>query len=420
MKVLLINPEHALLGGAHTVYLNTGDMLRQAGVDVVFFAMHCDKEIPCEQSAFFAKPNNRRDVLKYVRNSFYNRDAAMCLQRLIDKERPDIAHIHLMWGSLSPSILDVLKKNGIPVVHTVHDYAMLCSRATLKGNDGAVCEKCAGGHYCQSIKTRCSNGSALKGAISALEMNWRNKKHHPVDFIDHFLFVSHFCAVKHCEMDLKFKDAAKTVLYNIPDRLVVKIAQESVPDTYDDYYLYYGRLAYEKGIGTLIEAFKDKPNIQLKVVGTGPIEKSLKEKCSSLNIKNVEFLGFKSGEELYHIVQNAKYVCVPSEWYENNPMTIIEAYTLSTPMVAARIGGIPEIVEDQSTGFLFQPGDVESLKSTIDKCESLTKEAYYRMKSNAQNFAKVKFEREKYVQRLCAIYEQVINTYRKKSIWNKN
>ena len=411
MKVLLINTEHALLGGAHTVYLNTAEMLKKAGVEVVFFAMHSSKELPCEQSGFFAKANNRKNVFQYVKNSFYNSDAAKCLQRLLDAEHPDIAHVHLMWGNLSPSILDVLKKNHIPVVHTVHDYAMICARATLKANDGSVCEKCKGGGFCQSIKTRCLNGSLVKSVVATTEMSRRYKKHHPADFIDHFHFVSHFCADKHTEMDSRFTNVPQTVLYNVPDNLVVKMSDGVKNETYTNYYLYYGRLAYEKGIKTLIGAVGQMRSVHLKIVGTGSLEESLKDSCSNNGINNVEFLGFKKGEELYEIVQNAKFVCVPSEWYENNPMTIIEAYTLGTPVIAAKIGGIPEIVDDGKTGFLFESASVKSLVNSLKRSEELSREDYNQMKIAAKEFANFKFEREKYVERLLGIYSETINDY---------
>lgn len=411
MKVLLINTEHALLGGAHTVYLNTAEMLKKAGVEVVFFAMHSSKELPCEQSGFFAKANNRKNVFQYVKNSFYNSDAAKCLQRLLDAEHPDIAHVHLMWGNLSPSILDVLKKNHIPVVHTVHDYAMICARATLKANDGSVCEKCKGGRFCESIKTRCHNGSFMKSIVATMEMSHRYKKHHPVDLINHFVFVTNFCANKHCELDGRFDNASKSVLYNVPDEEVVRLSNDDLTDSFDGGYLYYGRLAYEKGLWTLISAFAERKNLKLKVVGTGPLSDMLVERCKKEKINNVEFLGFKSGEELYRIVQNAKFVCAPSEWYENGPMTVIEGATLGTPSIGARIGAIPELIKDGETGFLFESASVDSLVDTLNRSEELTREKYYQMKMAAKEYAHTKFEREKYVERLCNIYMQTINEY---------
>ena len=412
MKVLLINAEHALLGGAHTVYFSMSDMLTNAGHKVIFFAMHCSNELPCAQSPYFAKTNSRKNVLRYVKNSFYNSNAANCLQKLIDDEHPDIAHVHLMWGSLSPSILVVLKENNIPIIHTVHDYAMICSRVTLKSKDGAVCEKCSGGHYCQSIKTRCYNGSLLKSIVATTEFSQRNKRHHPVSLIDHFNFVSQFCCDKHKEMDGRFKCAQTSVIYNVPSEDVVNLSKGGLRDTYESYYLYYGRLSYEKGLDTLITSFLDKPHLKLKIIGTGPLEERLKARCDG-HADNIEFLGFKKGVELYELVKNAKFVCVPSEWYENCPMTIIEGFTLAVPVIGARIGGIPELVAEGENGFLFDSGSLDSLNEAITKSESLLEADYMRMKNNALNISRSRFNRDKYVDNLLEVYQKTIKEYKK-------
>lgn len=409
MKVLLINIGHSRDGGAFTVYLNTAEMLRASGIQVVQFALHSANELPCEQADYFAKEVTQSHPIDYVLKRFYNTDAAHCLQHLIDDVHPDVAHVHLMWGGLAPSILNILRRNCIPVVHTVHDYAMICSMVTLRGRDGTICERCKGGRFWESVKTRCHGGSLFRSLIAASEITCRNKRFHPVDLVSHFLFVSNFCLEKHCEMDNRFQKANKSVLYNIPDSRIVKIAEEPLPDTFDSYYLYYGRLSYEKGLETLIKSFTNRPNQLLKVVGTGPLEEKLKSFCKKIGAKNIEFVGFKTGNDLFRIVQKAKFVCVPSEWYENNPMTIVESYTLGTPVIAARIGGIPEIVEEYRTGFLFESGSQESLEIVMQESESLDKESYLQMKKAARSFANATFQKDLYVERLMSLYQEILN-----------
>lgn len=416
MKVLLINSGHNRGGGAFTVYLNTGEVLRKAGVNVIYFAMHSSKEIPCDQSDYFAKEIGQNTPLKYISSRFYNKDAADKLQRLIDAEHPDVAHAHLIWGGLAPSILDVLQRNHIPIIHTVHDYAMICSMVTLKGLDGKVCEKCSDGHYCQSIITRCHHGSILRSLIATAEFIYRLKKHHPVDLINHFIFVSQFCQDKHSQIDGRFKNVSQSVLYNVPDEEVVKLAMTQSKNNNQGYYLYYGRLSYEKGLRTLINAFIERAYLKLKIVGTGPLEAELKDLCKKVSVNNIEFVGFKTGEELYKIVQGAKFVCVPSEWYENNPMTIIEAYTLGVPVIAANIGGIPEIVEDKKTGFLFESRSKDDLLNKLQLAEALSGEDYSNMKMNCKLFSDMKFKREEYAGRLIQLYKKVINQIKQKGI----
>ena len=392
MKVLLINSGHSRGGGAFTVYLNTADMLRKKGIEVVFFSIHSSRELPCEQSNYFAK-----EV----------------------KEHPDVAHAHLIWGGLAPSILDVLKRNHIPIVHTVHDYAMVCSLATMRGTDGKECDRCKDGKYFESLRTKCHKGSLIRSIIATAELASRNMYHHPVDLIDHFMFVSQFAASKHAQMDARFKEAPQSVMYNVPDEYFLEKAAEKEPDTYNSYYLYYGRLSYEKGLKTLLEVFARHPKLTLKVVGTGPLEKELREKYEGMSAngstraagqgyENIQFLGFHSGEALAELVQSARFVCIPSEWYENNPMTIVESYTLSTPVIASRIGGIPEIVNEGQTGFLFESASKEDLELALQKSLELTATEYRKMKVCAQEYAYFKFERGKYVERLLNLYREVI------------
>lgn len=412
MKVLLINNGHSQGGGAFTVYHNTAKVLMDSGVEVIYFALHSPKELACEQAKYFADEITQNKRISYVTKRFYNRNAARCLQRLIDDEQPDIAQAHLIWGGLAPSILHVLKRNHIPVIHVVHDYAMICSLVTLRGIDGNVCELCSKGHFYNSIKSRCHRGSAFRSMLATAEIYHRNFWHHPVDLIDHFMFVSHFCADKHAEMDNRFINVSKSILYNVPDEIVSRISKEDLPYTFESYYLYYGRLSYEKGLGTLISTFSKHPELSLKIVGSGPMEEKLKEECKSRKASNIEFLGYKTGEDLYRLVQHSKFVCVPSEWYENNPMTVIEAYTLGVPVIAANIGGIPEIVIENSTGFLFKSGSTYELDDVIKKTRELEEPEYIKMKYNARNFSYDNFDRKTYSQQILNMFNDVINKYR--------
>ena len=156
----------------------------------------------------------------------------------------------------------------------------------------------------------------------------------------------------------------------------------------------------------------DKPHLKLKIIGTGPLEERLKARCDG-HADNIEFLGFKKGVELYELVKNAKFVCVPSEWYENCPMTIIEGFTLAVPVIGARIGGIPELVAEGENGFLFDSGSLDSLNEAITKSESLLEADYMRMKNNALNISRSRFNRDKYVDNLLEVYQKTIEEYKK-------
>ena len=400
MKVLLINNRHFYDGGTETVYFNTAELLRHAGHEVIFFSFRRDENIKCNQEQYFVE---HKKGIAYLRQYFYNKDAAKQLERLILEEKPDIAHIHLLWGGLSPSILVTLKKYNVPIVHTVHEYRMVCPAYLLKDGNGHQCERCKGGKYYNCFLHRCSKGSLSESFFMTLEMYYRNWKYHPTTLIDGFIFVSNFTRRKHIEFDNRFEDVSSVVIYNCPNA-IVREAVDIDTDTYSSYYLYYGRLSVEKGVFTLLNAFSYFPHLKLKVVGSGPLEEDLKSFCSEKKLNNIEFLGFKKGRELFDLVAHAKYVCVPSECYENNPMTVVEANSLGIPVIGAGIGGTAEIVKNEVTGFTFESGNVKSLLDVITKSDEIEKELYQNQKKCALEFGKENFSRESHLNKLLDFY----------------
>ena len=388
------------------VYFNTASLLIEAGHEVVFFSKRKAENLPCNQEPYFAEGS--KGIISQTRNYFYNGDAAKQLEKLLKAEKPDIAHIHLIWGGLSPSILEELKKHRIPVVHTAHDYRMVCPAYLLKDGKGQFCERCKEGKFYNCVLQRCSKGSFMESLVMTMEMYNRNRRYHPTNLIDGFVFVSNFSRNKHIEFDKRFENANTTVLYNCPGEQV-RDSLDMANNTYDSYYLFYGRLSTEKGIHTLIKAFEQFPQLKLRIVGSGSIEETLKAACSEKGQNNIEFLGYKTGKELYDLVAGAKYVCVPSECYENNPMTIVEAYSLGTPVIGASIGGISEVVQDGQTGYLFQSGSVESLRNALNKAACIDTESYSRQMRFSLEFGEKHFSRSSHVEHLLAFYKTVID-----------
>ena len=407
MKILLINNRHFRGGGADAVYFNTAKLLMDAGHQVVFFSQLDELNDPCEQELFFP---GRGGKLSQIKHYFYNREAANKLEKLLVAEQPDVAHAHLFWGGLSSSIISVIHHFGIPLVHTAHDYRMVCPSYLLKDGDGKFCERCKGGKFYNCALHRCSKGSFIESILMSLEMYYRNIINHPAKAIDGILFVSQFSYNKHIEFDPLFRIANTSIIYNCPGEGVNKSLNLSF-NTYESYYLYYGRLSVEKGVLSLIKAFERYPLLKLIIVGTGPIETQLMAYCKEKKLSNVLFVGYKNGKDLYDTVARAKYVCVPSECYENNPMTIVEAYSLSIPVIGASIGGISEIIRDGKTGFVFESGNLNSLTSAIDKSNSIVKEDFLDLKNNAYEFAKDNFSREKHLEKLLSFYKKTINAF---------
>lgn len=406
MKVLLIDVYNFNKGGAETVCFNTGRLLEEHGHEVVYFTLKWKDNRPSPYSKYFPESKEtRRGVLRQVKNLvnyFYHFEAARKIERLIQDERPDIAHIHLMWGQITPSIFPVLRKYHVPILFTVHDYRIVCPAYTFRDGGGRICEDCRGKYFYKCFTHICCKGSKVMSAIMATEQYFRNAFFNPAKYIDGFIYVSNFARNIQEKYMLALKSMPNITLYNFS----MSIVSEPKAMPTERYFLFFGRLSYEKGVMTLLKAFKDLPQCRLKIVGTGPKEEELKAFANENGMKNVTFLGYKTGRELTDLVSNAYFVIVPSEWYENNPMTIIEAYSVGTPVIGARIGGIPEIVVDGQTGFQFESGNVEDLCRIILQADSLDNNAYTALSRGTIDFANQNLSKESYWKKLIEFYNR--------------
>lgn len=406
MKVLLINNFHYRKGGSETVYFNTGRLLEAAGHTVVWFSLQDPKNLDCDQAGDFAKRGG--NLFARLRNYFYNRDVARRLDALLEREHPDIAHVHLLWGGVGAAIFEPLRRHGVPLVHTVHDYRMVCPAYTFRNGRGAVCEACGEGNWRPCLKYRCAGGSWIRSWLMMKEMQRRQKKYHPLRNIDGFIFVSSFCRDKHIEKMPGFAEARSTVIYNAVPDLLAELEMSALPPR-GGYLLCYGRLSHEKGVENLIEAVTARPELKLKIVGTGPLEERLRARVAAAGARNIEFLGFHSGKELYRLVAGASFVVVPSQWYENNPMTVIEACALGRPVIGAEIGGIPEIVREGETGWLFPSGDLQALGSVLDRAAKLQEADYAVISAAARRFYEANFSEAEHSRALMAFYDTVLH-----------
>jgi glycosyltransferase involved in cell wall biosynthesis len=404
MRILLINNSHSIKGGADRVYFNTGKLLEENNQDIKYFSTIDKGNEETEFSKYFVHVSDKRSAnlatkISGAKDYIYNRDAYSNLSRLIRDCKPDIAHIHLFCGGLSPSILKALKVNNVPIVQTVHDYRLLCPANAFLDAENKICEKCINKSYFQCSVKKCVDGNFFYSTMVALEAYYRKYIINPLDYIDHFVFVSRFSQLKHIEFDSRFTPISSH-LFNF----------SKIPDDYPladkgKYFLYFGRLSKEKGLITLVNA-AIKSGIQLKIVGTGPMYNEILG--FSRDYSNIQVLGHQSGSDLSGIIEKASFIFVPSEWYENNPMTVIEAYAVGKPVIGARIGGIPEIVIDGRTGFLFDSRDADDLERIIQKARNLSESEYADMSGNARSFALANFSPGPHYAKLMQIYTKLI------------
>lgn len=410
MKILLIDVYNYNKGGAETVCFNTGKMLEEHGHKIIYFTLKWAENKTSPYSKYFPESKEtRRGPLKQIKNVvnyFYHFEAAKKIEQLILDEKPDIAHIHLIWGQITPSIFPVLKKYNIPILFTVHDYRIVCPAYTFRNGKGQICEECQGKYFYKCFTNICCKGNKLMSAVMAAEQYFRNKFFNPAKFIDGFIYVSIFAKNIQEKYMPAVKNTPNIILYNFSTSIVQK--GKNIPK--NKYFLFFGRLSYEKGLKTLLAAFKDIPMCKLKIVGTGSKEQELKQYVKKTYMQNVDFLGYKQGKELTDLVSNAYFVIVPSEWYENNPMTIIESYSVGTPVIGAQIGGIPEIVIEDKTGFQFVSADANNLKNIILKSNNLGNKEYTTMSSNTIKFANENFSPQSYWSKLIEFYTKFIKS----------
>jgi glycosyltransferase involved in cell wall biosynthesis len=408
MKILQINNVHFRRGGADVVYLNTTELLERYGHEVFNFSQENDKNIATNSNDYFVKETNffNNSFLGKVYSIpkfFYSREANLKLSKLIKDLRPDVAHIHLYKGVLTPSILLALKDNTIPIIITLHDYGLLCPHNLMLDGKMNICGRCVNGSALNCIVHKCNRNNLMLSTVSSLEFIF-HKKFYPFDtYFDRIIAVSKFGQSKHQDSRRLFDKIVH--VYNFCPNL----KEISINTKKGNYILYFGRLSAEKGLETLLDAWlmEDRKS-QLKIVGTGELNEKLRRK--SMGCRNIEMLGFKSGDELNTLINEASFIVVPSEWYENNPLTVIEAYANGKPVIGSNVGGIPEIINDGDSGFLFEMGSVSDLSEKIKKAESICEQEYVRLSLNARRFADEHFSEKAHYNSLISIYEEVVKS----------
>lgn len=408
LKVLLINNCHYRRGGADVVYLNTGDLLESRGHEIAYFSTRSQYNYSTQYSEYFVRDIdalklNFVEQLVYMPRKLYSREAQLKLGKVVDDFKPDLAHIHLYKGGLTAAILPVLRKKKVPTVITLHDYSLLCPRNIMIDGDGKICERCLTATRLNCIYHRCNRKNLYYSIVNYIEFVLNNDLFKPRDYFSRIICVSRFNYLKHGNHPLFAERFVH--LYNF-----YPLLSQSNPKTIKgSYFLFYGRLAPEKGVMTLINTWKKlSKDIHLKIIGEGVMSAQIKDEIRVSNLDNIEFLGFRKGEELFSFIRDASFVLVPSEWYENNPLTIVEAYSVGKPVIGSNIGGIPELIIEGKTGFLFEMGNSGALEEKIKTAAKMNDSNYLEMSEAAYRFACDKFSEKDHYRDLLKIYRDVI------------
>lgn len=405
MKILLINKFHYVKGGAESVYFDTQEVLEKNGHEVIFFSMADERNKPSAQEKYFVPfvdfSSTKNWFSKALRFIYYPR-AAKNLEKLIQVEKPDVAHLHNVSHQLTYSILKPLKKHNIPVVQTLHDYQLISPNYHLydKGQISEVCKKTS---YYKCVLHKCVRNSFSFSLLAALEM-YIIKWFRWLDSIDLFISPSNFLKDKFQEWGFSRKI---TVVNNF-----LKLEQIEPSYEFEDYIVWAGRLSQEKGVMSLVKAVAELPEVNLKLVGDGPQKNEISRYLEVNAIDNIELLGRKPREELFSIMRRAKFMVISSEWYENYPMTIVEAMALGKPVLASRLGGMKEMIIEDHTGWFFNAGDKKSLKREILKYYTYN-EKLTQMGKNARVMVEKNNSSSKYYREIMDCYQSVIKNNQK-------
>jgi glycosyltransferase involved in cell wall biosynthesis len=406
MKILLINKFLYPKGGDAICTLETGRLLKDQGHDVSFWGMKHEQNPPFALQELFVdnvdylKGNALKTQMRMAANVLYSREAAAKIGAALDKVRPDIVHVHNFAHQISPSILPVIKKRNIPIVMTMHDFKMVCPAYAMLSR-GHVCEKCTGGKYFHCALNKCTKGSFAKSALNTMEMYLHHSFLRIYEAIDRFIAPSLFMMEKTRAMGFKGR---MEHLSNFVDLG----RYSAMPGPGEEYFVYFGRLSREKGIMTLVEAMRPL-RVPLLIIGEGPMKEELMNLGAREGLGHIRFPGYLTGEALKEKIRYARAVIVPSECYENNPRSLIESYALGRPVIGARIGGIPELIEEGLTGLSFEHGQSLQLRERILYFLEHPEEAE-KMGHNARQLAQARFSSLKHYEGLMQIYRAVISS----------
>lgn len=413
MKILMVDKYYFIKGGAERYYFELKKLLESKGHQVIPFSMQHSENFETSYENYFVKNiefNGLSTVEKAKRapemfkRIIYSQAAKVAVSRLIEKEKPDLAHIHMIDHQLSPSILHAFAEHDLPVIQTCHQYKLVCPSYRLYVmHKNQICEKCVNGNYYHAIVEKCHKESLPASALVALE-SYVHKYMKIHDLIDIFHVPSKFLGAKLIEGGFsEHKIWHNFYTINLDD---YPFHPEAL-----DYAIFYGRLSKEKGVETLLRAKCALPELKLYIVGDGPERTDLEEFARKHGLTNVKFWGNQGGQDLLDLVQNARFVVVPSEWYDNSPLVIYESFSMGKPVIVSKLGGMPELVDHGQNGYHFEAGDVDELSKLMEilwkdpgKCKILGK--------NARAKAEMEFSPETHYKSMIDVYEKLLHLRR--------
>jgi glycosyltransferase involved in cell wall biosynthesis len=401
--LLAINNYYYQRGGAEAIFLAHNSMFEALGWRVAPFAMQHPMNLTTPWSEYFVEQiefgtdYSLGEKLRRIPKVIYSLEARRNLARLLERVRPDVCHAHNIYHHISPSILGLLQRRAIPIVMTLHDLKIACPQYQMLAPDG-ICERCRGGRLHNVVVHRCIKGSASLSAIVMAEALLHQLLGSYRQCVGLFITPSRFYMDKFIEWGMpasKFR--------HIPNFVDARsFRPQYVPGRA---FVYFGRVSREKGVATLIRCAA-AARCKLFVVGTGPELEEMRRLAEQL-AADVEFPGHLKGDALHELIRSARAVVLPSEWYENAPVSVLEAYALGKPVIGARIGGIPELIREDETGLTFTSGNEASLTAALRGMTQRSDTQIQEMGRRARSWVEERFTAEEYRERILETYHEL-------------
>lgn len=409
MKILQINKFFYRRRGAETYLFDLIDLLESHDHEIGVFSMQHPENRESSYSKYFVsnieysnlQKISWRDKLRSIHRVIWSKEAQLQLEALLEKFSPDIAHIHNIYHQISPSILTTLKRHNIPVVQTLHDYKLLTANySMLVRNEIYTATK--GGRYYNEFRHKTMKDSYAASTLAMVEMYVHKFMKVYEKNVDCFISPSYF--LKDMILDWGIPVKRIEVLRNFVDTIGITPKYSN-----DGYILYAGGLYPEKGVDILLDSLANfKYDFALQIAGAGPELSALQHQATALNIHNkVTWLGHLTGNDLTAKIANAAVVVVPSRWYENCPYSVLEAFAHGKPVIATNIGGLPELVQPNITGWLFPLNDSASLRTALEEVHA-TPQKVVQYGQAARAWVETNASAESHYKKLNAIYTDYI------------
>ncbi len=385
MKILLIHNKYQHQGGEDTVVQQETDLLRENYI---------------VETLFFQNQKGINGAFQFL-CSIWNIFAAQTLREKIKSFQPDVIHVHNWHFASGPILFQVAKKFNIPVVHTVHNYRLLCPSAILLHNNELFADSLQQNFPWSAVQKRVYRNSKFQTFWLAFIV-WFHKKIGTWTSIDKYICLTPFAVELFQQSKIGLDVNKFTVKPNF-----IETPSELTEIIRENHFLFIGRLSEEKGIQTLLDTFKGS-NFQLRIAGDGPMKAQVLE--ASKSAENIQYLGSLSRQDVKNELIRTQGLIFPSIWFEGMPMTIIESLGFATPVIASKLGAMKSMIQDNQNGLHFNPGDSKDLLLKIEQFVAMTEEEKKAMRENAYNTFKQNYSVDKQMEYFKNIYQGVIHS----------